>query len=185
MLKTAILALSLFTALMSFAEPAKTDAKTPTSTECNDTNKTYKICSDQGVPYKATLEKAKADNKLVLLSFGADWCPWCQSLHKIFGTADFQRDFDKNLVIQEIGVFRYDSRTKIESGMNILKTVIEANAKKLDMVDGYPFLVMLSPKNNKAVFIPTGSLEDNSHGKGHDTKKIKVALNKAIKQLKQ
>lgn len=179
-----ILNFTSFLSLPSFAEAPKNDAKADTKTECNDIDKTYKICSDQTIAYKTTLESAKAEGKLILISFGADWCPWCQALHKTFATPDFQKDYNKSLAVHEIGVFRYDSRVKIESGVNILKGIVESNGKKMEIVDGYPFLVMLRPKDGKAVFISTGSLEDNSHGKGHDIKKIKMALNKAMTQLK-
>jgi thiol-disulfide isomerase/thioredoxin len=168
--------------LLAHAEPAKPAVEAPK--ECNDTDKTYKICSDQSVPYKSTLEKAKAEGKLVLLSFGADWCPWCQALHKFYGTPAFRKDFDSRLAIDEVGVYRYDGRVKIDSGMNILKGLVESNGKDMKMVDGYPFLVMVRPSDKKAVFIATGGLEDNTHGKGHDPAKVKAALNNAIAQLK-
>lgn len=152
--------------------------------DCKDADKIYKICSDQNLAYKATMDRAKSSSKLVLLSFGADWCPWCVSLHKIANGTEFKKEFDSRLVLHEVGVFRYDSKDKIESGGKILKDVVEANGKKMEVVDGYPFLVMVRPSDGKGVFISTGALEDNSKGKGHDMGKLKTALHKAIAELK-
>jgi len=152
--------------------------------ECKDSDKIYKICSDQSLPYKAAMDRAKGSGKLVLLSFGADWCPWCISLHKIANGAEFKKEFDLHLVFHEVGVFWYDSKDKVESGGKILQNVVEGNGKKMDVVDGYPYLVMVRPRDGKGVFISTGALEDNSKGKGHDMGKLKTALNKAIAELK-
>lgn len=37
----------------------------------------YDECGDQRAVYAAALESAKADQKVVLVSYGAEWCIWC------------------------------------------------------------------------------------------------------------
>lgn len=51
--------------------------------------------------YAKALEKAKAENKHVLLDFtGSDWCPWCIKLDKeIFAKAEFKSFAKDNLVL--------------------------------------------------------------------------------------
>ncbi|MFL6542413.1 MAG: thioredoxin family protein, partial [Chthoniobacterales bacterium] len=49
-------------------------------------------------------QKAKADNKLVLLDFtGSDWCGWCIKLHReVFAKPEFREYANKNLVLVEL-----------------------------------------------------------------------------------
>ncbi len=65
-----------FALLLSFSALADTPA-------CDDTGKVYKACADQGAVYDKALAKAMADRKNLVVVLGAEWCPWCLSLHKI------------------------------------------------------------------------------------------------------
>lgn len=48
------------------------------SKDCRDGRaKIYDQCSDQMVLLNAALEQAAAEDKLVLVSYGAEWCIWC------------------------------------------------------------------------------------------------------------
>ncbi len=154
------------------------------SKDCDDSNKVYKVCSDQSKAYKDSLNLAKSSKKLVLVKFGADWCPWCQSLHRMFNDKKFWSGLDKDLVLSEVGIYKYNSRDKISSGEDILSKILKTNGKARKEVKGVPFLAVVRPSDNKAVFIETGSLEDNSSGKGHDPEKVKAALDKAITSLR-
>ena len=53
--------------------------------------KIYNENADARAEIKAALEKAKADNKNVLLQIGGNWCPWCVKLHGM-ETTDMQID---------------------------------------------------------------------------------------------
>lgn len=41
----------------------------------------YNPAADARADINAALEKAKAENKNVLLQIGGNWCPWCVKLH--------------------------------------------------------------------------------------------------------
>ena len=50
------------------------------------------------------MEKAKNENKLILLNFtGSDWCPRCISLNKnVFAGQNFKKYTSENLVLLEV-----------------------------------------------------------------------------------
>src|SRR5438093_216309 len=54
--------------------------------------------------YEKALEKAKAENKNVLLDFtGSDWCGWCMKMDKdVLKTKEFKEYASKNLVLVEV-----------------------------------------------------------------------------------
>ena len=54
--------------------------------------------------FKQAQEKAKADNKLLLLDFtGSDWCGWCIKLNKeVFSKPEFKEYATKNLILMEV-----------------------------------------------------------------------------------
>ncbi len=53
------------------------------ASSCNDSGKIYKICSDQEAAYRGKFGDAKDQNKMLVVVIGAEWCPWCLSLHKM------------------------------------------------------------------------------------------------------
>lgn len=151
---------------------------------CNDNRRIYKVCSDQREEFEKKLDQAKKENKFVLIKFGADWCPWCVSLHKIFTSPDFKESLDKHFVLSEIGVFMYDSTDKVISGTDILSELLKQNNLDKTYVQGTPFLVVLNPTNNKGIFINTADLEKNTDTtQGHDQEKLLKVLEKAHTDL--
>ena len=54
--------------------------------------------------FKEAQQKAKADNKLLLLDFtGSDWCGWCIKLRQeVFSRPEFKDYASKNLVLMEV-----------------------------------------------------------------------------------
>lgn len=140
---------------------------------CSDSGKIYKICSDQQATFQSELNarKEKAQNLVVI--FGADWCPWCISLHKIMGQ-------EKNIPL-DIGL--YQEREKVSSGFSVLEQVKKMAGEKKKL-EGLPLLAVINPKNGKAIFVDTEPLEKNTKTtKGHDPKKLFAALREAEKSL--
>lgn len=43
----------------------------------NGRAKIYDECGDQQILFDAAFSRAKADNKVLLVSYGAEWCIWC------------------------------------------------------------------------------------------------------------
>ncbi len=151
--------------------------------KCVDRKKVYKVCSNQERSFKQSIYRAKKKNKLILVKFGAEWCPWCQSLHKIFHSKDFKGKYHKKFELLEVGVFHYDSKTMVDSGMHILQRLLDKNNLSKDKVEGYPFIAVVNPKTLKAIFINTGKLEDNRKGKGHYKQKVYQALKIAASKV--
>jgi thiol-disulfide isomerase/thioredoxin len=148
---------------------------------CDDTGKIYKVCSDQIVNvYNPNLAQALANDQLLLISFGADWCGWCKSLHRIFHDNQFWGQLDNKLVLTEIGTTFYDSGEQAPSGVELLNQLFETSLQDKSIMTGIPFLAVVNPKTNQIAFIQTGGLEDNSHGSGHDPAKVLQALQDAI-----
>jgi protein disulfide-isomerase len=89
-------------------------------------------------------EKAKAENKLVLMDFtGSDWCPWCVKLNKeVFSTPEFIEYANKNLVPVEVD-FPNKKKQPAE-----LKAANKALQKKFE-IKGYPTVVVLDADGNK------------------------------------
>jgi protein disulfide-isomerase len=84
------------------------------------------------------LEKAKAENKLVLMDFtGSDWCPPCKALHKtVLESKSFADYADKHYVLVVV-----DFPNKTEQPGE-LKKANAALAKEFK-IEGYPTVILL------------------------------------------
>lgn len=153
-----------------------------TEKPCDDSGKVYKICSNQEEIFKSSVAKAKGENKNLVLVLGAEWCPWCLSLHKILHDPAFGGEFAKRFVLADIGM--YEGKKKLESGLAVFAKLQEAAHSKKKL-DGVPLLALMNPQNGKAVLIDTEPLEKNTKtSKGHDPKKVLAALEKAEAKLR-
>jgi hypothetical protein len=149
--------------------------------KCDDAGKVYKICQDQGEIYRGSLSRAKEKNKTLVVVLGAEWCPWCLSLHKMLKDPKFGGDFGKKFELADIGV--YQGKQKLESGEKVLKQ-LKDQAHVKEKIEGIPILALVNPKNEKTVLINTEPLEKNTKTKkGHDPKKVLAALEKASLEL--
>src|SRR5204863_5525012 len=89
-------------------------------------------------------EKAKADNKLVMLDFtGSDWCGWCMKLNKeVFSTDDFANYAKTNLVLVEVDFPRNKQLSAAQVKAN------NALQEKYG-VRGYPTIIVLNSQGAK------------------------------------
>ena len=147
----------------------------------------YPVCADQYQLYRDAKAEAQAADRLVLIKFGYDACPWCRSLHGIFAAAQADGSLTaKGLQLLEIGVVDPNGK-KVGSGYRTLARVavnaVEAPKPALQY-EAYPMLAMLDPNTESAVMIGTGSLEDNSDGRGHDEAKVWSAIEDAARRLR-
>ena len=149
--------------------------------KCDDSGKVYKICRDQDASYSASLAQAKEQNKMLVVVLGAEWCPWCLSLHHMLSDPSFGGRFGQKFQLTDVGLF--EGKKKIPSGEAVLaKLKNQAHFDK--KIDGIPVLAVVNPKNEKAVIIDTEPLEKNTKTKkGHDPKKVLAALEKASAQI--
>lgn len=94
--------------------------------------------------YAASLAKAKADDKMVLLDFtGSDWCGWCIKIdNEIFSKPEFQAYAKENLELVELDFPRGKT----------LPANVKAQNEKLAQeygIQGFPTIVVLNSKGKK------------------------------------
>lgn len=109
------------------------------------------------------LEKAKAENKHVLLQVGGNWCGWCIMLHKLMHT-DTQIDsaMNANYVFQTVNYSKENKNTEL-----MVKYTFPNRF-------GFPVLVILDAEGNRIHTQNTVCLEE---GKGYNKQKILEFLN--------
>jgi protein disulfide-isomerase len=94
--------------------------------------------------YAASLAKAKAEDKMVLLDFtGSDWCGWCIKIdNEIFSKPEFQAYAKENLELVELDFPRGKT----------LPAKVKAQNEKLAQeygIQGFPTIVVLNSKGKK------------------------------------
>jgi len=90
--------------------------------------------------YKAALQQAEKEKKLVLLDFtGSDWCGWCIRLDKeVFSKSEFKNYAKKNLVLVKLDFPRSKSQTAQIKAQN------QQLAQQYN-IEGYPTVIVLDP----------------------------------------
>jgi len=107
------------------------------------------------------LEKAKKEDKIILLQFGANWCGWCHKLHKLFDTDQtIHSKLQKDYVIVMVDV---------NKGHNS-----DFAAKYGADKHGLPCIVILDSSGKHLTTKDTGELEDGDH---HSPEKVLAFLN--------
>jgi thiol:disulfide interchange protein len=127
----------------------------------------YDRTADGNKQIEEALKTAKAENKNVLLQFGANWCGWCHRLHGLFkDNAEIAKTLSDNYVVVLIDVDQ-----------------VEGKAHNQDVVQRYgnptrfglPVIVVLDSKGKPLTTQDTGKLEEGDH---HDPKKVMGFLEK-------
>ena len=100
------------------------------------------------------LNKAKAENKVVLIDFtGSDWCVWCKRLKaEVFDKAEFKNYAEANLVLVE---------ADFPNNKPISREQAEANDRlaKRYGIQGYPTVILVDANEKylgKAGYMPGG-----------------------------
>jgi thiol:disulfide interchange protein len=113
------------------------------------------------------LKAAKAENKRLLLKFGANWCGWCHKLSKIFKENDeIARVLKNNYVLVLIEVDQADGKAHNQD-------VVQRYGNPTQF--GLPVLVVLDSDGKQLNTQDTGKLEEGDH---HDPKKVMAFLEK-------
>ena len=114
----------------------------------------------------ATVARAKAEGKNVILQFGADWCGWCHKLSDMFkNNPTVKAELDANYIVMLIDV----NRTK--DGQQLNAVVNERYGKPTE--HGLPVLVVLDGDGKQLFTQDTGKLET---GPAHDEGKVMAFL---------
>jgi thiol-disulfide isomerase/thioredoxin len=151
----------------------------------------YKGCEDQVGVLKAALEEAKAQDKLLLVVFGADWCPSCRVLDltlpsdKVLGfkgdSIDYKARF--NLTKIAVSVIARPRNSPVPSGIKLIDLVAAEGG--IFQPPPIPFIAVINPRTGKVFARNTFDLESNSaSGQGHNPEKIRAVLREAEKAVK-
>src|SRR5262249_10568765 len=106
--------------------------------------------------------QAKKENKRVLLQFGANWCPWCHKLNKLFET-------DKGIHDELSGHFVV-ALIDVNKGHN-KDLIMKYGTEKL----GLPFIVIVDADGKHVTTQNSDQLEE---GKQHSPEKVTAFLKK-------
>lgn len=144
----------------------------------------YQICADQMAIFTKALAEARAQNKMLLVTFGATWCPWCASLQKrmhtdeVLGRTGEAIDYGRIFHHVEIGVSMTDKGKKagIPSGEAVLETVLaRAPGVKIRAI---PFAAVIDPKKPARVW--ARNTDDVATKEfGHDAARFRALLQEA------
>ena len=123
----------------------------------------YNPLADAAAELKTATQKAKAENKHVLLQIGGNWCPWCVKFHN-FTTTDAQLDsaLKANYVVLKVNY------SKENQNLALLE--------KLDYPQrfGFPVFVVLNQEGKRLHTQNSAYLEED---KGYSKKKVLEFLN--------
>lgn len=123
----------------------------------------YDTTADGRVQIAAALKTAQAENKRVILKFGANWCGWCHKLSGLLKTnAELAQLVKDNYVLVLIDVDKQHNADTVKKYDNPTK-------------HGLPVLVVLDTDGTPLHTQDTGKLEEGDH---HDPAKVKSFLEK-------
>jgi len=136
------------------AQPAVPQARKPI----------YDETADAAHAVEAAIARAKAENRRVLIQWGANWCPWCHRLHE---TCAADNDLRKELLYEYevvlVDVGRFDKNFDL------------AAKYQADIKAGIPYLTVLDGDGKLVTNQETSSLEAGSQ---HDPAKVLAFLQK-------
>lgn len=144
----------------------------------------YDVCADQMALYAKGIADAKAQNKLLLVTFGATWCPSCASLQKAIAAPDLlggkgePSDLGRAFHQLEIGISTLDKGVKaaMPSGEAVLQLVLTgAPGVKVRAI---PFVVVIDPAHMERIW--ARNIDDiEGRGGGFDLARLRVLLGEA------
>ena len=105
----------------------------------------YDPARDPGADLKAALALAATDGKEVLIDFGADWCPDCNVLDKLFQSERTKPLLQRNYHVVAVDVGEFNHNLDFAAKYVNLKT------------SGIPALVVLTPDGKVRVATNDGS----------------------------
>lgn len=151
LLPLAIAALALFAAAPAYASPEYPKMGPDI----------YDVHADGNAQIAAALDLAKAQNKRVILDFGANWCIWCRRLHAIF---EEDPSVSKALGAGYV-VVMVDVNTR-----NGVKRDADVKARYVDPKErGIPYIVVLGPDGRR---LATENTEDFGDDSAYDPAKV-------------
>jgi hypothetical protein len=144
----------------------------------------YAVCADQMAAFTDALADAAQAKKLLIVEFGATWCPWCKSLQSQFkdGTLADPAKFQ----VLDIGLSTTSASGKREivaSGEAVLALVL---SQRPDVtLRAVPFIAIIDPtRPTRTVARNLDDLESDASGQ-HMTPRIREFLAAAQRSIEQ
>lgn len=128
----------------------------------------YDRAADAKVQVAKAVEKARHDDRRILLMFGGDWCGWCHKLHGLFKS---DREIASLLSYEYVLVTVDTAAPHAEELLETCKAALSPDELKKDV--GYPFLAVLDRDGKVVTAQRTDPLEVGDH---HDPKKVAAFL---------
>lgn len=118
----------------------------------------YAVCKDQMPILSNAIEQAAKDGKLLIVTVGATWCPWCAALQRLIsGPEFFERkgdalDYRRTFNHLEIGVSTTHKgrNALIPSGQAVEQNLMARTT--YGQLDSIPFIFILDPAQPDRVF---------------------------------
>src|SRR6266853_6201998 len=121
----------------------------------------YDESADGSKQIADALDRAKKEDKHVLLQFGANWCGWCHKLHKLFATnRNVAEELERDYVVVMIDVNKGHNKDIAEKYGNPTRF-------------GLPAIVVLDTDGKQLTTQDTGKFEDADH---HSPAKVMAFL---------
>lgn len=118
----------------------------------------YRVCEDQVAFLEASITEARSEGKLLIVTVGATWCPWCAALQRampgpeFFGRKGDAIDYAKAFKHIEIGLSttHQGKNALIYSGDTVVKALL-ARSGGVEL-EAIPFIFMIDPARPDRVF---------------------------------
>ena len=122
----------------------------------------YNPKADAKADIAKAVQKAKKENKHVLIQVGGNWCPWCIKLHKYIDNTP-----SVNKIVKDNYVFILVNYSKENKNKEVMKQLEYPNRF------GFPVIVVLDQNGRRIHTQNTGNLEKD---KGYDIKRVSSFL---------
>jgi len=156
---------TLLVGLLLALAPLAARAQEPHKEAAKPVRQVYDEAADAKVDVTAALARAKAENRRVLVVWGANWCGWCVKLADVFvQDKDIARKLQYEYDVVKVDVGNFDKHMELAAAFG-------ADFK----ATGIPFLTVLAGDGKVLANQETGALE---LGKEHDPAKVLEFLTK-------
>jgi thioredoxin-related protein len=146
-------------------QPAKNPAKLASAAKRASI---YDKAADAKAAVEKAAERAKRENKRILLMFGGDWCGWCHKLHDLFAR---DREISK-ILSNEYELVMVDLEApNAPALLDACKAALSQDELRRGV--GYPFLAVLDADGKVITAQRTDPLEEGDH---HDPKRVQAFL---------
>ena len=115
----------------------------------------YKFESNQHDLYKQAYEKAKSENKLLVVILGRNDCGWCTRLEKTLESPSMTASLNVSYEFQNIATFVKravpdgpKTHFKIDSGLEVQAQLAELAGMNAEDIKGAPFLFIIDPRGS-------------------------------------